>query len=197
MPWSSRGQPVSNCAVDDVDDRADPGARCGNDARRLGCVEIARSAGRRRRRWRRPAVDPHPLAASQLGAGRSRASARSLVELGAGRLDASAAASAAARGDVEAARAARRRSTSTANIRKTENRNSAIGETKRARSPCDVAAGQLAGPPGEQRQGPPELAVEMEHAVDEIVPEGGERAVDMAPSGRMRGNRARSARRRN
>jgi hypothetical protein len=44
----------------------------------------------------------------------------------------------------------------------------------------DIAPGQLAGPPGEQRQGAPDLAFEMEHAVGEIVPEGGERAMDMA-----------------
>ena len=44
----------------------------------------------------------------------------------------------------------------------------------------DVAPGQLAGPQGEQWQGPPQFAVEMEDAVGEIVPEGGQGAVDMA-----------------
>ena len=66
-----------------------------------------------------------------------------------------------------------------ANIRKTENRNSAIGETKLARCAGDVAPGQLAGPPGQQRQGPPQFAVEMEDAVGEVVPEGGQRPVDV------------------
>ena len=68
---------------------------------------------------------------------------------------------------------------STANIRKTENRKSAIGETNRARSPVDVAAGQLARPPREHRQRAPDLAFEMEHAVREVVEEGAERPVDV------------------
>jgi hypothetical protein len=43
----------------------------------------------------------------------------------------------------------------------------------------DVAPGQLARPPRQQRQSPPQLAVEMEDAVGKVVPESGEAAVDM------------------
>ena len=43
----------------------------------------------------------------------------------------------------------------------------------------DVAAGEQARPPGEQRQGAPDLALEMEDAVQQIVPEGVNRAVDV------------------
>ena len=44
----------------------------------------------------------------------------------------------------------------------------------------NVAAGELAGAPGEQGQGAPDLAFEMEHAVKQIVEEGAERTVDVA-----------------
>jgi hypothetical protein len=44
----------------------------------------------------------------------------------------------------------------------------------------DVAAGELARAPGQHRQGAPDLAFEVEHAVQQVVPEGAERAVDMA-----------------
>ena len=47
----------------------------------------------------------------------------------------------------------------TANIRKTQNRNRAIGETKLRALAVDVAAGELAGLPREQRQGAPDLAL--------------------------------------
>ena len=57
----------------------------------------------------------------------------------------------------------------------------------------DVAAGQLARPPGEQRQGPPELAVEMEDAVDEVVADGARACDGHAPSGRIAGNKGRSS----
>ena len=58
------------------------------------------------------------------------------------------------------------------------NRNSASGETKRARSPS-CSGGSLARPPGQQRQGAPDLPFEMQHAVDKIVEERAQCAVDV------------------
>ena len=64
------------------------------------------------------------------------------------------------------------------------NRNSATGETNCARSPVDIAAGQLARPPHQHRQGPPDLAFEMQHAVEQVVAEGARACGGRAPSGR-------------
>ena len=60
----------------------------------------------------------------------------------------------------------------------------------------DVLAGQLARPPGEERQAPPELAFEMEYAVEQVVEEGAKRAVDvrrLAASVAMAADQLRSA----
>src|SRR5690606_33290055 len=44
----------------------------------------------------------------------------------------------------------------------------------------DIAAGELARLPREQRQGAPELAIEVQHAVDQVVADRRDGAVDMA-----------------
>ena len=43
----------------------------------------------------------------------------------------------------------------------------------------DVAPGQLARTPGEHRQGSPDLALEIEHAVEQVLEEAAQRAVDV------------------
>ena len=43
----------------------------------------------------------------------------------------------------------------------------------------DIAARQLARADGQLRDRPPELSVEMQHAVQQIVPDRADRAVDM------------------
>jgi UDP:flavonoid glycosyltransferase YjiC (YdhE family) len=63
---------------------------------------------------------------------------------------------------------------------KIEKRKIAIGETNRARSPANVAPRQVAWPPHEQRQRLPQFAFEMRDAVEDLMPDRPERAVDMA-----------------
>ena len=53
----------------------------------------------------------------------------------------------------------------------------------------DVAAGHVSGAPCEHRQGSPDLALEIEQALDEVLEEGAHRTVDMGflPTGRTIG----------
>ena len=66
-----------------------------------------------------------------------------------------------------------------ANIRNTENRNKRDRRDEARALSLDIAPGQIAGPPGEQRQVRQDLAFEVEHAGHEIVEECAERPVDM------------------
>lgn len=61
----------------------------------------------------------------------------------------------------------------------------------------DVAARQLARPPREQRQGAPDLSLEVQHTVQQIVKEAFERAVDVGLLPALVAIRPRSAQRRN
>ena len=171
MPWSSRAQPVLNCALDDVEirhpalDPLDPRAlllEVGDPP-----LDVGGGGG--------PAVDPHPLAAGELGAVLARLP-QVVGELGARGLQPQPR-PAAARGHVEAGErhAVDREHREHQEDREQEHRHR---RDELGALAMDVAAGQLAGPPGEQRQGPPELAVEMEDAVDEIVGDRADAAAD-------------------